>query len=147
MQCMLEKFCDCSHAPEAGSHRGGVTEKQPISVAFTAEGSVLRAFARGGGDYANTLDCWRRIATAIRERNPRGLLLVDETSGEPLSGEEWQALVRAMSGEGLERVRIAHVKPFGLQRIEYCELHAREAGIDARVFTNEKEASVWLRYG
>jgi len=107
----------------------------------------LRAVARGTGDYANTLGCWRRIATELRERNPRGLLLVDETTGEPMSGEEWQESVRAMSGEGLERVRIAHVKPFGLQRIEYCELHAREAGIDARVFTNEKEASVWLRYG
>jgi len=130
-----------------GFERGSVTEKQPISVAFTAEGSVLRAVARGTGDYANTLGCWRRIATELRERNPRGLLLVDETTGEPMSGEEWQALVSAMSGEGLERVRIAHVKPFGLQRIEYCELHAREAGIDARVFTNEKEASVWLRYG
>jgi len=122
-------------------------DKQPITVAFTGEGSILHVVARGVGDYANTLDCWRRIAMELRERNPRGLLLVDETSGEPMSGEEWQALVRAMSGEGLERVRIAHVKPFGLQRIEYCELHAREAGINARVFTNEREASVWLRYG
>jgi len=107
----------------------------------------LRALVQGSGDYANTLDCWRRIATVLRERKPRGLLLVDETSGEPMTGDEWQALVGAMSGEGLESVRIAHVKPLGLQRIEYCELHAREAGIDARVFTNEKEASVWLRYG
>jgi hypothetical protein len=144
---MLEKFCDYSHAPNTDSCRGSVTEKQPISVAFTAEGSVLRAFAQGSGDYASTLDCWRRIAAALRERNPVGLLLIDETAGEPLSENEWLALVRAMSGEGLERVRIAHVKPFGLQRIEYCELFAREAGIEARVFTNEKEASVWLRYG
>jgi uncharacterized radical SAM superfamily Fe-S cluster-containing enzyme len=124
-----------------------VTENSAITIAFTADGSVLRAAVRGEGSYAKTLDCWRRLAAELRERRPQGLLLVDETNGEPMSGEEWQALVRAMSGEGLERVRIAHVKPFGLQRIEYCELHAREAGYDARVFTNEKEASLWLRYG
>ena len=44
-------------------------------------------------------------------------------------------------------MRVAHVKPIGLQNIEYCEIHAREAGLDARVFTNEMEASLWLRYG
>ena len=125
----------------------GVTEKQPITIDFAGEGVILRASVRGECDYANALDYWRRIAAVLRERNPRGLLLVDETSGQPPSGDEWQALVQAMSGEGLERVRIAHVKPFGLERIEYCELHARESGIDARVFTNEKEASLWLRYG
>ena len=118
-----------------------------IAGADAGEGAVLRALVHGESDYVNTLEYGRRIAAELRERNPRGLLLVDETSGEPMTGDEWQALVRAMSGEGLERVRIAHVKPLGLQRIEYCELHAREAGIDARVFTNEKEASVWLRYG
>jgi len=124
-----------------------VTEDQAITIAFSADGSMLRALVRGDGNYANTLDYWRRLATELRERRPPGLLLVDETTGEPMSAEEWQALVRAMSGEGLEQVRIAHVKPFGLQRIEYCELYAREAGYDARVFTNEREASLWLRYG
>jgi hypothetical protein len=118
-----------------------------ISITFTPNGDILRAGVRGPGTYANTLLYWRSIAVALRERKPRGLLLVDETTGEPLSAEAWKALVESMNGEGLERVRIAHVKPFGLQRIEYCQLYAREAGLDARVFTDENEASLWLRYG
>jgi len=54
---------------------------------------------------------------------------------------------RCDGGKGLENVRIAHVKPHGLQQIEYCELHAREVGFVARVFTREIEAELWLRYG
>ena len=130
-----------------GSQVRGVTENKAITIAFSADGSMLRAVVRGEGNYANTLDYWRRVATVLRERRPGGLLLVDETTGEPLSATQWQALVGTMSGAGLEGVRIAHVKPFGLQHIEYCELFAREAGLDARVFTNEKEAALWLRYG
>jgi hypothetical protein len=52
-----------------------------------------------------------------------------------------------MAGSGLERVRIAHVKPTGLDHLEYCEIYANAAGIDARVFADEGEAERWLRYG
>ena len=124
-----------------------MSDSDSVSIEFIAEGGLLRATARGPGNYANTLHYWETIATELRRRKPAALLLVDETSGPPLSAEEWKALVEEMVGRGLERVRIAHVKPFGLQRIEYCELYAREAGLDARVFTNEREASLWLRYG
>jgi uncharacterized radical SAM superfamily Fe-S cluster-containing enzyme len=102
---------------------------------------------RGVGTYENTLDYWLTIAAKLREHHVPGLLLIDETTGEPLPAEKWKALVRAMTGKGLEHVRIAHVKPHGLQRIEYCELSAREAGLEARVFTDEAEADLWLRYG
>jgi hypothetical protein len=34
-----------------------------------------------------------------------------------------------------------------LQGSEYCEIFAREAGFDARVFSNEATAELWLRYG
>jgi hypothetical protein len=52
-----------------------------------------------------------------------------------------------MANHGLEQMRIAHVKPHGLHRIEYCEIFAREAGFDARVFDDEHAAELWLRYG
>jgi hypothetical protein len=52
-----------------------------------------------------------------------------------------------MRGLGLETVRIAHVKPHGLQLIEHCEIYANEAGFDSRVFTDESQADLWLRYG
>ena len=107
---------------------------------------VLHAEVRGAGTYANTVEYWRIIAEQVRERQPQSLLLVDETTGPPLQAEQWFALVQAMAGSGLETVRIAHVKPHGLQRTEYCEIYAREAGIDARVFISEDEAELWLRY-
>ncbi len=101
---------------------------------------------RGNGSYDNTVAYWRAIAQEVRQRKPQSLVLVDETIGPPLSAEEWFALVQNMAGAGLEKVRIAHVKPHGLERIEYCEIYAREAGIAARVFVSEEEAERWLRY-
>ena len=120
-------------------------------VALTINSSLhragLRVEVRGPGTYENTVAYWQAIAAALHATHFKGLLLIDETSGEPLSPLQWKALVLAMEGTGLEQLRIAHVKPHGLERIEYCELYAREAGIEAHVFTNEAEADIWLRYG
>jgi len=107
----------------------------------------LRITVSGPGTYSNTVAYWRAIAAAVREQRPRAILLIDHTTGPALSPEQWKSLVEAMSGSGLENVRIAHVKPHGLQQIEYCELYAREAGFVARVFTEESEADLWLRHG
>lgn len=107
---------------------------------------VLHVTVRGAGGYANTVAYWQAIVEQVRERQPQALLLVDETTGPPLSADEWFALVQAMNGSGLDKVRIAHVKPLGLERTEYCEIYAQEAGIDARVFVSEDEAERWLRY-
>ena len=60
---------------------------------------------------------------------------------------EWRALVEKMKGRGLEGLRIAHVKPNGMDHLEYCEIFAREAGIDARAFSDAGVADRWLRYG
>jgi hypothetical protein len=35
----------------------------------------------------------------------------------------------------------------GLEKIEYCEIFAVEAGMQARVFTSESDAVLWLRHG
>jgi hypothetical protein len=107
----------------------------------------LRVEVTGPGTYANTVAYWKTIVAAVNEQRPRGLLLIDRTTGAPLSAEQWKGLVELMVGQGLENVRIAHVKPMGLQRIEYCELYAGDAGLVARVFTEESEADLWLRYG
>jgi hypothetical protein len=52
-----------------------------------------------------------------------------------------------MADTGLKRFRIAHVKPKGMHEIEFCELYARDAGYDARVFNSEDAAERWLRNG
>jgi hypothetical protein len=107
----------------------------------------LRVEVSGSGTYANTQAYWHSVAAAVKEQRPRGLLLIDKTTGPALSADEWKALVESMAGQGLEDVRIAHVKPGGLERIEHCELYAREAGLTARVFTEESVADLWLRHG
>lgn len=117
------------------------------AVSFRPTRTGVRVKATGLGSYAATLECWRAIALQVRERRVATVLLIDETRGQPLRADEWQSLVEGMRGLGLEDVRIAHVKPFGLQGVEYCEIFAREAGFDARVFDNETTAELWLRYG
>lgn len=120
---------------------------QRLTIRTELQRIGLRVEVSGSGTYANTLAYWRAIVEAVNEHQPRALLLVDRTTGPALEAAEWKSLVEAMSGSGLERLRIAHVKPSGLQQIEYCELYAREAGFTARVFTDESEAAIWLRYG
>jgi hypothetical protein len=110
-------------------------------------GGTLHARVRGEASLANTVAYWQAILADVAIHKPRNLLLVDELRGAPLSADEWQALVDAITGRGLEGVRIAHVKPAGLERIEHCEIFATEAGLEARVFVDEYAANVWLHYG
>jgi hypothetical protein len=90
---------------------------------------------------------WQAIEDEVRRAPVPAILLIDNLRGAVLTAAHWQGLVEALAGHGLERVRIAHVRPRGLQQIEYCELYAREAGFQARVFDNEVPANLWLRYG
>ena len=106
----------------------------------------LRVHVTGANTLANTFAYWSAVAREIQEF-PRPVLLVDELDGPPLTPDDWGELVAAMAGSPLRHVRIAHVKPRGLQALEFCELHAKDAGFDARVFVSEADASRWLRYG
>ena len=118
------------------------------NIAFQPLGADgLRAHVEGTASLDATVAYWRAILAQIAQRQSKHLLLIDELRGEPLDARDWQRLVQAMSGKGLEEVRIAHVKPHGLERIEYCEIYANEAGLHARVFDDERAASLWLRYG
>ena len=124
-----------------------VNEKPIYSIDFTPRGMGLRAHVRGESTLATTLAYWREIVREVHARRPDSLLLVDELSGAPLEESDWLQLVTGVRGEGLETLRIAHVKPAGLQQVEFCEIFARDAGIEARVFENETLADIWLRYG
>lgn len=106
----------------------------------------LRVHVTGANTLANTIAYWTRVLREVRAR-PRPVLLVDELRGPPLTPDDWHVLVGAMEGSELQDVRIAHVKPRGLDTVEFCELHAKDAGFDARVFVREDEASRWLRFG
>jgi len=105
----------------------------------------LRVHVRGEETFHNTVAYWHAIVRYLRLTGARNLILPDELAGEILTESEWLDLALRMAGLGLEQVRIAHVKPRSRNEIEYCELLARHAGYDARVFTSEQDAELWLR--
>lgn len=105
----------------------------------------LHVTVHGAATPANTHAYWRAIAEALEAQPATELLLVDELVGPSLTAAEWAALV-AEVGPRLGRLRIAHVKPRGLDTVEHCALSAMAAGLEAQVFEDESHASVWLRY-
>jgi hypothetical protein len=117
------------------------------TLRFDRRHGILRVEVEGESSLENTMAYWHVIEDEVRRAPVPAILLVDRLRGSALTAEHWKRLVDALAGHGLERVRIAHVKPLGLQQIEYCELFAREAGFQARVFDSEVPASLWLRYG
>lgn len=124
-----------------------MSQAPDYEIRFSPHPVGLRAHVRGPGTLVNTIAYWQAIVAELQRKPVPGLLLIDEMHGEPLQADEWRNLVLSMRGSGLEEVRIAHVKPNGLQKIEYCEIYAVEAGIQARVFVNESLGSVWLQHG
>ncbi len=119
-----------------------------LSIVVAREpGATLRMHVRGRASLAATQAYWRAIITEIDREPARHLMLIDELRGPALTAEDWQSLVAMLVGSGLEGVRIAHVKPNGLDQIEHCELSATQAGFQARVFSDESVAGLWLRYG
>lgn len=119
----------------------------PFLVRFQRRQTQLRVQVIGESTLKNTLAYWSAIVGEVKREPAASILLIDELLGEPLTESEWFDLVERIKGHGLEGVRIAHVKPHGLQQIEYCEIYAREAGFQARVFDEEHAAELWLRYG
>ena len=122
-----------------------LTDGADCTMRFRLDGDCLRAWAEGTSSFAATVSCWQQVLAQVQAHRPRSVLLVDRLRGRALSGEEWESLVQATKGQGLEYVRIAHVKPLGVDDLEYCEIHAREVGFDARVFQDEAVAEFWLR--
>lgn len=116
------------------------------NVRFARRDGVLRVEVEGDSSLENTMAYWSAIEDEVRRAPVPAILLIDNLRGQALTADHWRSLVEALAGHGLEGVRIAHVKPRGLQQIEYCEIFAREAGFETRVFDNEVPASLWLRY-
>jgi hypothetical protein len=118
-----------------------------FAIRFSKHPAGLRAEVSGEQSLENTVAYWTQLLVEVQRSGPRAILLIDELQGPPLSAEQWHGLVEQMRGRGLEQVRIAHVKPRGLQLVEHCEIYAHEAGLDSRVFSDEIQADLWLRHG
>ena len=126
---------------------GSIGDCADYRIEFESAGPLMRARVTGISSFASTIAYWLQIVAEVKVHKPATLLLIDELQGRALTAQEWQSLVEGTRDQGLETVRIAHVKPLGLQSVEYCEIYAKEIGLDARVFDNETNARLWLRYG
>ena len=119
-------------------------EALPLRVEISRHRLGLRVHVRGEETFENTVAYWRSIIDKLDGVPGRGLLLIDELHGTPLSERQWLDLIVSMDGSRLRRFRIAHVRPGGLRDVEYCELYARDANYDARVLVDECSAERWL---
>ena len=122
----------------------------PFQIDYRARPGDLSARITGvKGSIDITLGYWRAIGAEVLRLQPRTLLVIDEMQGEPLSMEQMQRLVETMTWDGFEQMRVAYVATPGRQmsRVEVAEILARERGFNVRVFSNETDATLWLRYG
>ena len=121
-----------------------------FNIDYHRNGSLLRAHVTGvNGTLETTLAYWMSLAEEVRRERPRSLLVVDDMEGDPPPPEQLAEFVQAMVGLGFEGVRVAYVEAHDQQipLVEHGEILAREQGFDARVFSNETDAALWLRHG
>ncbi len=121
-----------------------------FDIAFTQVDCGLRAYVTGiNGTLETTLSYWRRIAAEARRTQPTALLVVDAIYGEPPPPEHLHEVVLAMKDEGISHLRVAYVAEDVAQipQIELAVLMANENGFKIRIFSEEREATLWLRYG
>ena len=117
---------------------------------FEDRGDYVYAEVTGPQDsQAITVQYWRQIDAECVRRGTRKLLVCDRLHGEPASPEEFRQLAVLLRDSRLHDIRVAFHEPVPehLRFVEHGELAMREAGFTMRVFDNEREAELWLRYG
>lgn len=128
--------------PSESRYRLEFDFQPPLLTARVSEGSQL-------SQLAVIREYWERIAAEVRARGAETLLMIDAMPGDVLEDADLVRLFEATAGLGLEAVRIGYVKlrVDQIPRIEYAELMALERGYRIRMFGNESDARLWLRYG
>lgn len=119
-------------------------------VTFDRSARSLRVALSGARrDFDDTITAWRAIADEVQRDPPESLLVVSEVQGSPFTLEQVERFIAGVRGLGLERLRIAYVYPqvAGWGEVQTAEILAMEAGFEARAFTDEGTARMWLRYG
>ncbi len=129
--------------PAADGVRLGIQYQAPLltvrlqgEVAPEANLEVTRAY-------------WLRIAREVAACGASQLLVLDMLPGEVMDDGDLVRFFDSVAGLGLTDVRIAYVegRVDQVARIEYVELLALERGYRIRMFANEPDARLWLRYG
>ncbi|HET7845123.1 MAG TPA: hypothetical protein VFL14_13295 [Xanthomonadales bacterium] len=127
------------------------TDDRPYRITFAPRAEYLRVEVQGPRISLQIVrDYWSDVAEECRRRGVRQALVVENLIGpSPDREEAIPALVEHLRGLGLEGVRIAFVKhdTRDVALAEMAGLLVRATGWDAKTFTDEARALLWLRHG
>lgn len=109
----------------------------------------LRAYVHGGDDsFQVSLSYWMLLAEACKQFGKRRLLVVEDLTPWHASEEDFQRLVEAMRRSGLDQVQVAYISlqtPIDVN--EMGVIVGMEQGMWTRLFSNERDAALWLGVG
>jgi hypothetical protein len=113
-------------------------------------GDILHVEVSGDVDaQAVRIAYWREIAAEGKARGLRKILVRDRKKGSPASPAELADLAMLFHDEAdnFDRVAVIEPTPEFVPAIEYAEIFGQSMGINVRIFSAQREAERWLRYG
>lgn len=111
--------------------------------------NFLRAYVHGGTDsFEVSLSYWTLLGEACRQFGARRLLVVEDLVPWRASEEDFQRLMEAMRRTGLDQVQVGFTSlqtPIDVN--EMGVIVGMEQGMWNRLFSNERDAELWLGVG
>jgi hypothetical protein len=132
---------------------GSAPAGEGVHLGFEYQAPLLTVRLQGVVPPQATLEVtrtyWMQMAEEVAARRAGQLLVLDMLPGEVMDDEDLVRFFDNIAGLGLQAVQIAYVEGRADQvsRIEHAEQLALERGYRVRVFGNESDARLWLRYG
>ena len=108
----------------------------------------VHIFGNADSSLPVTSEYWLSIIHKLRTLGATQLLLLDAKESDVMSHEDLERFFVAIAGQGLEHAKIAYVegRVDQMPHIQEAELMALERGYRIRMFGNESNARIWLRY-
>lgn len=125
-------------------------ESRGFAVGFRLDAGCLRVHVTGAlGSLEEILALFLAVAAELRRTGAAQMLMIDDTRRDVPDAAQFGLLVQAVDGAGFAGVRLAYVSGRGGEAVplEANELLARERGYVLKVFGDEMQALLWLRYG
>ena len=120
-----------------------------FQIEFETKRNYLRAFVHGGEDSVEvSMAYWRLLGEACRSFAARRLLVVEDLAPWHAAEEDFQRLMEAMRRSGLDQVQVAFTSlqtPIDVN--EMGVIVGMEQGMWTRLFSNERDAALWLGVG
>lgn len=131
-----------SHEEVHGSGYQLVLDYQPPLL-------CVQVFGNEDSSLPVTSEYWITIIRRLRALGASQLLVLDAKESDVMSSEDLERFFAAIAGLGLEQAKIAYVegRVDQMPRIQEAEIMAMERGYKIRMFGNEADARIWLRYG